>query len=222
MKRTLLFLSSLLCAAQLFAQSTSNVFFTQIDENGNEVALENGAEVNASSIKVMESVIPGEDSQKYVESGLQVKCVSEDGEWVNIKYEILSIDNGRFQCCFGTCKDQVEPGVFYSPFDGSATGAYGSQSLQDEWFFTDKGEVKVKYTIVVFDENKANPVEGNTLSVTYSSKSAALNSIAAADVVSSEYYSLTGVKAAADAHGILIRIDCLADGTKRAHRVIVK
>lgn len=217
MKRILLVLSSLFCAAQLFAQSASDVFFTKIDENGNEVAVENGAEVSSSTIKV--SQLPGGDL--YVESGLRVKCVNEDGAWISIKYEVLSIDNGKFQCCYSTCYFTEVPGVFYSPFDGSATGAI-DKSLDDEWFFEAKGEVKVKFTILIFDDNKANPIEGNSVTVNSSSESAALSTISAANVVSSEYYSLTGVKAAADARGILIRIDCLADGTKSAHRVIVK
>lgn len=219
MKRILLVLSSLFCAAQLFAQSASDVFFTKIDENGNEVAVENGAEVSSSTIKVRQ--LPGEDPKSYVESGLRVKRVNEDGAWISIKYEVLSIDNGKFQCCYSTCYFTGVPGVFYSPVDGSATGAI-DKSLEDEWFFEAKGEVKVKFTILIFDDNKANPIEGNSVTVNSSSESAALSTISAANVVSSEYYSLTGVKAAADARGILIRIDCLADGTKRAHRVIVK
>ena len=217
MKRILLVLSSLFCAAQLFAQSASDVFFTKIDENGNEVAVENGAEVSSSTIKVRQ--LPGGDLY-YVESGLRVKkCVNE--AWISIKYEVLSIDNGEFQCCYSTCYFTKVPGVFYSPFDGSAVAAI-DKSLDDEWFFEAKGEVKVKFTILIFDDNKANPIEGNSVTVNSSSESAALSTISAANVVSSEYYSLTGVKAAADARGILIRIDCLADGTKRAHRVIVK
>lgn len=219
MKRILLVLSSLFCAAQLFAQSASDVFFTKIDENGNEAVVENGDEVSSSSIKVLQN--PGGDPESYVESGLRVKCVNEDCAWINIKYEVLSIDNGRFQCCYGNCRGTKEPGVFYSPVDGSAISA-AKQTLDDEWFFEAKGEVKVKFTILIFDDNKANPIEGNSVTVTYSSKSAALSTISADNVVSSEYYSLTGVKAAADVRGILIRIDCLADGTKSAHRVIVK
>lgn len=219
MKKILLALSSLFCAAQLFAQSASDVVFTKIDENGNEVVVENGAEVSSSTIKVRQ--MPGEDPESYVESGLRVKCVNEDGAWISIKYEILSIDNGKFQCCYSTCYLTGDPGVYYSPIDGSATAAI-DKSLDDEWFFTGKGEAKVKFTILIFDDNKANPIEGSSVIVNSSSKSAALSTISATDVVSSEYYSLTGVKAAADARGILIRIDCLADGTKRAHRVIVK
>lgn len=220
MKRILLALSSLFCAAQLFAQSASDVVFTKIDENGNEVVVENGAELTASDIQVLQN--EGVVIMSYIKSGISVKCVSEARPQISIKYEVLSLDNGSFQICYnGLCENKPMTGVYYYPSEGSTTEAE-DRSLDDDWVFTAKGEAKVKFTILIFGDNNATPIEGNSVTVTYSSKSAALSTISAADVVSSEYYSLTGVKAAADARGILIRIDCLADGTKRAHRVIVK
>ncbi len=220
MKRTLLFLSSLFCAVQLFAQSASDVVFTKIGEYGNLLTIENGAELTASNIQVLQ--YEGVVIKSYIESGISVLCPnSEVKPEISIKYEVLSIDNGDFQICYkGSCNATKETGVYYYP-EGYTTEAEDG-SLADEWSFTAKGEAKVKFTILIFDDSKTNFIEGNSVTVTYSSKSAALSTISAADVVSSEYYSLTGVKAAADARGILIRIDCLADGTKRAHRVIVK
>ncbi len=220
MKKTLLFLASIFCAAQISAQSIDDVSFVTLDADGNVASeLEDGATFVGKTL--VSNDLTGEE---YITSGISVKSNTESGRsWVSIKFEIVSMDNGGFQCCFGTCSLNNALGTYTSPADGSYQ-SIATQALADDWFFATKsGEAVVKYTIVISSDKKGtNVIEGKTLTVTYSAKSAALPQIAAADIENTEYYSLAGTKLTSNIHGLVIRIDYLTDGTKRTIREFVR
>lgn len=220
MKKTLLFLASIFCAAQISAQTADDASFVVLDENENVVSvLEDGATYVGKTL--VSNELTGDE---YITSGISVKSNTESGRsWVSIKYEVLSMDNGAFQCCFGTCSLNSALGTYYSPANGSYQ-SIAAQSLADEWFFASKsGEAVVKYTIIISsDKAGSNVIEGKTLTVTYTTNASALPEVTAEDIVKTEYYSLTGAKVEGNIRGFVIRVDYLTDGTKRTSRALVR
>ena len=222
--------------SSMFAQTETGIHFVTIDENGAKIAdVADGATINVSDITV-------DDFQgNYISSGLGVENTSDSGKRLQLMYMVESMPSGKMQACvFGSCTTATaESAVYYAPAL-SSTGHHISlsvlksgrvQDLAAEWFPGGEGSATATFTILVgtktgetedTGEEIYDVVEGPSVTVNFLNGVSGISDVFSADVVSTEYFDMTGRKVSAPSHGVYIVRTRTAAGKVATAKMAVK
>ena len=222
-------------AASMWAQNNSGVRFVTVSLDNEEVVktgdVEDGAVINANTV-----TDDGFDDP-FISTGLGIENTSDKGKRVQVKYEILKLDNGAVQCCFSTCKDNNALGTYYTPML-SQSGNYINlpvvkkgevKDLAGEWKYTGTGAAVVKFTILMGTKNSSKTdaegtvydvEEGQSVTVNFLNGVSAIASVNAKEAVKTTYYDLAGRKVAVPSKGIYVQKQLLTDGTVVAKKIV--
>ena len=222
-------------ATGMWAQNNADVKFITVNVTNDDVVktgeVENGATINATT-----KTDDGFDDP-YISTGLGIENASDGGKRVQVKYEILKLDNGSVSCCFSTCKENSALGTYYTPMlsangnhvIGNVMKSGEIKNLAGEWKYTGTGSAVVKFTILIGTKNTSitdpqgtvyDVTEGQSVTVNFLNGVTGISSATAANAVKTTYYDLSGRKVASPSKGIYVQKQVLSDGTTVAKKVV--
>lgn len=202
-----------------FAEADGAFIFT--DADGNEIA-------DGSTITV--NTLEADAEWDTMDSGLFIKNTLSSVSWVEIVYEITTIDNGTHEICTQTvCNSDTKAGSYtYPSIVTMKAGA--TQDMYAEWYPTAYGTCIITYQLKrkQYDGKDSSGsyiysdvADGPSVTVNYVyADPAGISSVTASKAIkSTEYYTLTGRRVATPTAGICIAKVTFADGSVKTLKV---
>lgn len=211
MKKLFTLCLGMLAVMAIHAQSDFPVQFA--DKDGNIIA--DGTTLNLTEAET------DAFGDVQMPTGLYVKNTGSDAVEIGGVYTIVSISNGMFQSCpFGNCTASGNVGE-HETTHGSL-GAGELSFLASEWIPNQEGTCQVVYQLFSYKQNPitkkwAEDKAGPTITLNFNYGTTSISSIHdGKQVISMEYYDLSGQRVSVPVRGLYIVKTTYADGTTRS------
>lgn len=228
----------LMGALGVFAQNSDVVKFVTINKvDGNIIRtgdVADGATVNVSEVVVDDDGF----NPPFISTGLGIENVTDSGKRIQIKYEVLDIDNGMVQCCLGSCTTATAVGTNYVPTLSNAGNhvylhvlkKHEISDLSAEWIFAEDGKCTVRFTVLVGTKREGKTeADGSQIYDVTNGPSVTVNFLRGASGITDTklnaestlaYYDLSGRLVQTPSKGVYVVKSRTANGELKTRKVV--